>query len=375
MPVQNHASYVSDFSSGNEQDRIISDFLKKWNIPGASIAIANSGNIIFSKGYGYADRENEETVTSDHLFRIASISKMITAAAILKLEQDGKIKLEDTVFGSMSLLNHYDLSNIRDKRILEITVKQLLQHTAGWDREISGDAMFYQNIKNIQNRNNPPTAEDIITYMLGQRLDFSPGTKYAYSNLGYAILGRIIEKLSGESYSDFVKKNILFPCGINAMEIGSDFIETRLKGEVKYYTGGLSSSCYPDKRMVNPAYGSFCMSTMDAHGGWVASARELISFMESLNEKSRINHVLNSQTLKKMREGSDVCNKYGLGCQIGSNGNIWHTGSLPGTSALAAQISNGASWVILLNGRPDHKEYFSDLDKMMWKVYRSLQHS
>ena len=114
-------------------DSTVNAFREKWGIPGISVAIAKDGRLIYAKGMGLADTATMEPVTPHSLFRIASCSKTITAIGIMKLIQDKRLGIDDTVFGNTGILDGY--KNIPDERILKITVKNLLQQTVGWQEE------------------------------------------------------------------------------------------------------------------------------------------------------------------------------------------------------------------------------------------------
>ena len=186
------------------------EFMKEHRVPGASIAVTHQGRTVFARGYGSSDIAAKEIVQPTSLFRIASISKPITAIAILQLCEQGKLQLEDPVFSLLGIRLNAEKKNGSDPRLAEITVQHLLQHRGGWDRNLSFDAMF-KSISFAQQQGvaPPATQEVVIQAMLKQPLDFSPGERYAYSNFGYCLLGRVIERLSGMSYESFVKQNVL----------------------------------------------------------------------------------------------------------------------------------------------------------------------
>jgi CubicO group peptidase (beta-lactamase class C family) len=190
-------------------------FMQKWNIPGGSAALVKDGRLVYSRAFGYA--ESNITTKPSHLFRIASLSKPITSIAVMKLIQEGKLHMEDEIFGTKGILNDSIYLNIPDPRVLQITLKELLQHSGGWDRETSplGDPMFNPDgIAQAMNIAAPADQISIIRYVLQKSLDFTPGTAYAYSNFGYNVLGRVIEKVTGELYEEYVKNNILYPLQI-----------------------------------------------------------------------------------------------------------------------------------------------------------------
>ena len=122
-------------------DKAIQKFMKRWELKGASFALMKDDRLIYSKGYGYADEEAGIPMDVMHVFRIASVSKLITAAAIMKLQEENKLHLSDHVFGPEGILNDSLFLDIKDKRSKDITVEQLLRHQGGYTQAY-GDPMF-----------------------------------------------------------------------------------------------------------------------------------------------------------------------------------------------------------------------------------------
>ncbi len=187
--------------------------LEKWHIPGASLAVAKNGRFVLAKAYGYADVERQEPATPDLQFRIASLSKSLTAAAVMKLVEQGRLDLDQP---ALPLLGAWGPppQDILDSRIYKITIRHLLTHSAGWDREVGGDPSF-----DAREFIPAPDCRGILTAELTRKLDFAPGTSFTYSNTGYCFLGRIIERVSGMSYGAFVRQSILEPAGADRMTL------------------------------------------------------------------------------------------------------------------------------------------------------------
>lgn len=327
--------------------------LRDYQIPGGALAVARDGRLITAKGYGLADVEAKAPVEADSLFRIASISKPITAVAVLKLAQDGKLDLDAKAFPLLDL----DLGKA-DPRLVEVTVRQLLEHTGGWDREKSGDPMFRPfDVAAELGVPLPPRSLDIVRFMIPRPLDFDPGTRHAYSNFGYSVLGRIIEKITGEPYEDHVRKSVLAPMGITRMRLGRTLPEGRAPGEVRYYpsAGAPARPVFDSVKSkdVPWPYGGFCLESMDAHGGWLASAPDLVRFACSLDR------VLDAKSRALMVERPKAQEKtaayYACGWMVRPVGpgrmNLWHNGSLPGTSTLLVLRHDGLVWAALFNDR------------------------
>jgi N-acyl-D-amino-acid deacylase len=346
-------------------------FMEPRQIPGGALAVVKDRRLVYAKAYGWSDREKKVPVRPDSLFRIASISKPITAAAVMQLVEKSKLSLEQPAFALLSP-DHCPAGNSPlDARIRQITLRNLLDHTGGWDRDKSFDPMFRcRIIAEKQGVPCPPGSRAIICYMLGQKLDFDPGSRYAYSNLGYSVLGRIIEKVTGVPYERYVKEKVLSPLGIQRMRLGQS--RETAPSEVKYHTPDNSTTkSVFDNATVPWPYGGFCLEAMDAHGGWLASAVDLARFASGLDDPSAC-PILRSSTLAAMYErpaapvGRDENGKltssyYSCGWMVrpvGSRGkaNYWHNGSLPGTNTLLVRRSDGLSWAVLFNQRNDDKK-------------------
>jgi len=353
-------------------DREVEEFMRVRRIPGGALAVVKDRRLVYVRGYGWADREKKVPAQADSLFRIASISKPITAVAVLMLVEEKKLDLNARAFDIVRLAPVVKPATMPDPRVQKITVRQLLQHTAGWDRETSFDPMFRaREIASAVGVACPPGPRDIIRYMLGQPLDFDPGARYAYSNVGYCALGRVIEEISGQPYEKFVQEKVLAPIGIKRMRIGASLAEKRAEGEVRYYTTGVgkAQSVFgtPPARVPWP-YGGFHLEAMDAHGGWIASAVDLARFAAALDDPRR-SPLLKNETFRTMYappaapvsrkpDGSLKDAYHGCGWMVRTVGNAglanyWHNGSLPGTFSLLVRRYDGLSWVALFNQRSD----------------------
>ena len=345
-------------------DRVMIGLMGKWEIPGGSLAVMEDGEILLSRGYGFSDVESGELVQPDSLFRIASVSKPFTAVAVLQLVESGLLSLDTPVFQILDDFQPLDGIDF-DPRIGEITVRHLLEHSGGWDRNASYDPMFMSSdIARAMGMSEPTECPTIIRYMLGQSLDFDPGSWYAYSNFGYCILGRVIEKASGMTYAEYVKTNILDPIGIEDMRLGHSLLSDRYSNEVHYYgtESSLTQSVFPEEsELTTWPYGGFYLEAMDSHGGWIASAEDLVRFASAL-EPGSSNELLKPNTVEMMIARpqiplwQDASNYYAFGWFVqpsGTSDSLWHGGSLPGTTALLFRTSSGLIWAALFNSRPE----------------------
>ena len=359
-------------------DRVLTDLMRKWAIPGGALAVVKDGRLVLARGYGYADVDAKEPVAPDALFRIASVSKPITAVAALRLAEQGRLDLDAKAFALLPQLQAPAGATNLDARLGDITVRQLLSHLGGWDRDRSFDPMFRATeIATTLGSQPPASAEDVIRYMLARPLDFTPGTRYAYSNFGYDVLGRVIEQASGQRYDAYVTDQVLRPMGITRMRLGRSLLRDRAPGEVRYYDASASAtSVFPGGGQVPWPYGGFHLEAMDAHGGWIASVVDLARFITAVDGLATRPDLLRAASIDVMTErpptvwdGSAF--HYGAGWLVRpQQGNWWHNGSLPGTSALIVRAGNGLAWAVLFNARfmIPGSTFEQEVDPAVWQA-------
>ena len=367
-------------------EKVIPPLMAKWNIPGGAVALARNESVVLTEAYGTADKTGGVAVTNGSLFRLASLSKPVTAAAALKLHEAGLLDLEAKVFDILNDVEPPPGATV-DPRLADITVLDLLRHSGGWDRGVSFDPMFRsREIAAAMGVPTPADAAAIVRYMKGQPLDFDPGTKYAYSNFGYCLLGRIIEKITGQSYEEYVRMAVLAPAGAAGMRLGLSLETGRADGEVVYYDyagAPLAPSVFDSGPAAVPwPYGGFAIEPMDAHGGWLASAADLLRFLLVVDGRTVKADILQKATVDLMvarpplAEYQGAAAYYALGWQVrptGGDANWWHTGSLPGTSTIMVRTANNMGWVALFNSRPaDADAFFSELDSAMWQAVNGI---
>ena len=368
-------------------DNLVNNFLATYNIPGATFTLSKDGKIVYMRAFGYADRAKTIPTQPHDLLRIASVSKPITSIAIMKMMQDGLLTMSSKVFGTGGLLqNHAVISTatITDTRIYNITVQQLLEHSAGWNRNVNCNPnpttpypYFFAGCDPINNPltvtqqlglPNPVTEDAICKYMLQKGLNFAPGTAYSYSNVGYLYLGEIIEQLSGMSYEDYVKTNILAPLGIYDMHIGKNLLSEKQEREVEYTgLGHTNLSVYGDGTSLVWEYGGMNVNAMDAHGGWISTARDLVTLLNAVDGFATKPDILTAPTINVMTAPSANSANYAKGWEVNNSNNWWHSGAIPGTATLIARTSGGYTWAVLLNKRNETSNTFwSALDALPW---------
>ncbi|XP_033740833.1 uncharacterized protein LOC117327774 [Pecten maximus] len=332
-------------------DNVITSFLREHGIPGASMAITLHGKPVYMQGYGTAGPG--KLVLSNSKFRLASISKPITAIVTMKLFQSGLLSLNDTIFGAKGITG-YKPSSKGDRRLTKITVEHLLQHSSGWDRDRVGDPVFW-NLEKVCPGHEPTAKETLLYYMMSRKLQFSPGKRHSYSNLGYLVLGIALEKKLRMKYEDLVHE-CLGDVTRNTMYVGTAKKSVEDFQEVEYYNNrepSMAPSVFPGEGLVTPQYGSFPMEDTGSYGGWVSSAGHLLSLFDRLTGNDSSIFILRPDTFKRMvqrptyENGNDW---YGFGLDVQDGGHSWgHTGAMEGTSTTFLHHKSGLSWVLLLN--------------------------
>ncbi len=329
--------------------KIAGDFMGRFKAPGLAVAFARDGRLVLEQGFGSADKVAGAPVTPRSLFRIASVSKPITAAAIFSLIEQGRLAPGDLVFGEKGRLG-FDYGRELSARVKAITVHHLLTHTAGGWGNSGADPMFQR-----------PAADHrtLIEWTLAnQPLTSDPGAAYAYSNFGYCVLGRLIEKVTALPYAQAVQRDVLGKCGVTAMRIAGNTLIERAPGEVVYYSDGKG----------NP-YG-MNVARMDAHGGWIATAGDLVRFAMRVDGFPNPPDILRAETLKAMTTPPTAEGGYACGWAVNKVPNWWHNGSLPGTSSILVRTASGMCWAALVNTRTEG--IGPALDRMMWEMARAV---
>lgn len=368
-------------------DQVITDFMQKFSIPGGAVAVMRDGKLIYARGFGYADVENKTPVQPDALFRIASVSKTFTSAAVMKLVEEGKLELDDRVAPLIAHLTPAPGATV-DPRWEQITVRHLLNHTGGWERYKPNGGFDPIDRPGIAaaavNAPAPASAETLIRYMKGMPLDFNPGEKFAYSNFGYIVLGRVIERVSGMPYREYVRTRVLQPVGANRTQQGRSRMQDALAGEVKYYLPGepglgmtaLVPSVFPGEGAVPFNYGGFHLEAGDASGAWVSSTIDLLRFVGGVDGRAHRPDILSPGLVAEMTgSGPTVCASggcyWGLGWVVRptqGDATWWHGGTMPGTTAMLVRTYHNFSLVGLFNARSLTVDLEIELDDALWNA-------
>jgi CubicO group peptidase (beta-lactamase class C family) len=373
-PVKSMEQFEKDFSN----------LMRDGNAPGAAIAIAYKGRLVYARGFGYADLNAKIEMQPDTLFRVASISKAFTSVGILKLCESGKISL-DTKPIPMLNLSFVNLPN-PDIKLKEITVRQLLQATAGWDRQTSGDPMFVPILREATTAYTNtlrPCRDAVLLHWLRRNLDFLPGTHFAYSNFGYAILGRLIEIKTGKPYEKYIQTEVLAPLGITDARCGKTL--ELAAGEATYYPfpgQETAVSVFPNCRgpVPLPWGGDFALEAMESDSGWIASVIDLVKFVSTMGGDGPTARPINSKYFSEMTAKPKVpeWNKshqyFAMGWEVDDSKGadkieLSRQGSLAGSMSYVAHTPDGYTYAMAINTRPEHNAAFqTDALKLIKKT-------
>lgn len=366
-------------------DRLMTAFMAEQKPLGASLAIAFRGRLVYAKGFGHADLERQDQVEPTNLFRLASLSKPVTAAAVMKLVEQGKVDLDQPLIPELGLtFLSDDPRQWADPRLAQITPRQCLQHTAGFDKAISGDVLAQSHrVRHELNREFPLKIDDLLRFALSRPLDFPPGQRYAYANVGYLLLGRLIEQASGTAYETFVRHEILRPLGIHRMRLASTLKENKAPGEVEYLDArgrtGPNVLGLPEEEVVPFPYGIERIENIQAAGGWLGSAVDMVRFATGLFGFLEDTRLLEPKTLQTMlapppwaqATGAEVYYSGGWLTRPASEKRLpattWHMGELAGVSTLLVSRADGVTWAVLFNQdrAPDGQTLAAKIDPLL----------
>jgi CubicO group peptidase (beta-lactamase class C family) len=342
---------LSEFSGSNFIEKEANDFLQQWNLAGMTMSIVKDGKLVYAHGFGYSDVEARQQVSPGYLFRVASVSKLITAVAIMKLVEKKVINLDSKVFGPKALLKDPIFNSAVDKRLYNITIRQLLAHTGGWSSHYGDPAFNSLIVLERTGEKGAATIESYCRFVATRKLHFEPGTRSSYSNMGYMFLGKVISAVTGRKYEDFVRKEVLIPAGIFDMHVGRSYLSDKRINEVKYYESEESPMipAYDGSgRMVPKPYGGNPIELLGPAGGWIASSMELAKLMVLIDGFRTVPDMFPHSLISQMVDEDELRGPLGWKV-VKKNGDWIRTGSMAGTSAIMKRQSNGFSWVVIIN--------------------------
>ncbi len=338
-------------------DALMQQFMNERHIPNASLAMTKDGRLVLARGYTWAPGDWPTTVPMTR-FRLASLSKTFTGVGIMKLVDSGMIAIDQPISTIL------DTSTWSDSRINDVTVRQLLQHWGGWDVATSGFAELAEDftISAALNMPLPVTPDMIVEFMSSRPLDYDPGIRYAYSNFGYFLLGRVIEAKTHQSYEGWMRDNVFAPIQAFGPQLGNSLARDQWPGESPYvdqYQRVTKCVMGPDAPEWTPlVYGGLNIHNQSSAGGWISSSVDfvrLLSAFDDLDHSPLLSRPaielmwsrppgLPADTRAYYTAGWWVNNLGAPGVFIASNG-----GTLTGTSTTFERRPDGVDWVVLFN--------------------------
>jgi len=300
-------------------DAIGRDAIAHHQAPGLVIGVMHHGKIVFARGYGLADVENRVPVTTHSAFAIASVTKTLTAIAVLQLADRGALSIDDDIGKFLPDFPHPGIG---------VTIRRLLDHTAGI-HNITAVSSYWEQI------GEPIEPARLITFFRDAPLDFPPGRSYAYSNSGYILLGAVIERVSGVSYAEYLRQHLAEGMQDTAYCGGNAIVPRRVRGYSK------SGSAFVNARHVD-------MSQGYSAGGVCSSVRDLLRLQERLHHGK----LLEKSTYARMIYPTPG-RSYALGIGVGTNHGhrvLYHAGGISGFDAMVTHYpDDDLSIVVLAN--------------------------
>ncbi|KAK6754625.1 hypothetical protein RB195_013548 [Necator americanus] len=293
-------------TNATELDLVIEQEMRSFNIPSISLCIYRQGKRVLSVSYGYSDLRTDTKANPINSYRIASISKTITAMGIAELINRRVLSLDARVFGLKGVLPSLDVSQAHPW-LRFITIRHLLEHSSGG----------WSNMEKIEFNRTPQTKELNGTalldfYIKSYSPKFQPGTRYLYSNVAYVMLGKIIEQISLRPYDQFIQDVILNP--------------NKIEGRIGGVENGEFEVSYYSTDNANP-YTYWTPSKLNAAAGWVMRAEE-VARLFMLLESGKFSWY------RMLTQPSSVKRSYGRGLQLGDDGSLFHLGSLAGSEGI-----------------------------------------
>jgi CubicO group peptidase (beta-lactamase class C family) len=314
-------------------------YVRTHRVPNAGLAITKDGRLVYAAGFSWwAERGNPPDSAPTGLFRLWNASEGITAVAILKLAESGKLSLADKVFGAGGILGARFATPSFNARLDRITVRQLLEHSAGFGNTPDNPLSAYPQL----------APDELIRTVINEparALVRDPGTQFEPSAFGYGLLGRVIEQVTGKGYEEYVRAAVLAPIGITDMSIGGDTQAAKKNGEMSYFP----AEAYSRK-----------VSSPDAGTGWLASPVDLARFLVRVDGLSTKPDIVSAKSYALMTTRSGVKDatgndpNFGLGWHVNQQA-LW-AGAV-GTLAYAAVLPDGVTVAAMTNMQPATDEH------------------
>lgn len=303
-------------------DAFVAATVKENDLPGVSVTVVKDGDVVLAKGYGWRSLADRQPVTPETMFAIGSITKQFTCACVLLLAEEGKLSVEDPVAKYYPNLT----------RANDITLLDLMNHVSGYPDYYPLDFVDRRMLRAIE-------PDELLRQYAGGKLDFEPGSRYSYSNTGYILLGRVVEKVSGEPFGAFLSRRILQPLGLAHTTYEPKRGDARLaQGYTTFALGG------PEP-------------TAPEAGGWIGAAGGIYSTPSDLAKWNLAlvgGKLLRPESYQLMTHPRRLTNgkvsEYGCGLGVRLQGNrqvLAHNGAVSGFVAWSATIPSTRSSVIM----------------------------
>lgn len=328
-------------------DSLIQTEFNNSNEPGGVFLVSQSGKPMYKKAFGLANLELDVKMTSDHVFQIGSMTKQFTAIAILMLEEQGKLSVNDPI---SKFIPDYPNGN-------NITVSHLLTHTSGIKDFTKMKTIFEIAQKEM-------TAKEMVDFFKEEPVDFSPGEKFEYNNSGYVLLGYLIELTSNEKYEDFIQKNIF-----DKIEMENSYYATDRK-VIKNRAYGYHQKNYG---FVNKTEISF--SVPFSSGSLMSTLNDMLKWQNALNQDVLLQtkNLTKAFTRQSLSNGQKI--EYGYGWHLKNEEGIpkrEHGGSIFGFKSMGVYIPSKDIYVLGLSNCDCHSptQIVRDIAKLMEKTTR-----
>lgn len=385
--------FVSE-SAGNKYGVAFRSLLGENGYLGGATGVLIGDRLAYVEGHGRSITGHN--IYNDTLLPASGISKIITALTVLKLVENGQLSLDAKVFGHEGILSYLmKKGEVKDPRLLDITVDDLLRHAGGWDADISpiADPVFNEflvdgnqhllNISKEMKLKEPLNTNDIIQFMIMQDLEFTPGTKSTFSNLGYIILGRVIEQITGSPYDLVAKEEVLTNCGMWHTRLGPHVREGQ-----EPFKGRKPREIQAELREKHQTIGEYYAYVMpynvDACLGWFTNAFDVMRLAQCLDGSagySLLNETTLDELLRPPRKADKVDDSYhGAGFMVHKHGAIW-VGDEPHSpdvvflhrnlkrhnaeTKYTGEENEPVAWTLLFEGKPKIDAPLKQLSRVM----------
>jgi CubicO group peptidase (beta-lactamase class C family) len=329
-----------------EIERLVAMEMSRQNMPGVSIAVAVGGELAWSAGYGFADLENFVPAKPATMYRLASISKPITAVAVMQLHEAGKIDLDASIRRYVPAF---------PAKPWTITVRQLLGHLGG--------IRHYESDEEINNTRHFPDMLTPLKLFQNDPLVAEPGTRYHYSSYGYVLLGAAVEAAAAQRYQEYIRNRIFVPAGIERIRQDHAFalIPNRARGYVLNTAGQLQNCSLADT------------SNKVAGGGLIGNVEDLVRFAAAVRADRLLKHSTVETMFTPQRLPENRQSLYGLGWNVWTLENrrlVSHTGGQQGTSTILAMLPREGDIVAIMTNleRAELRELANRVLKLLMDV-------